>query len=306
MLVIDLFAGAGGFGLGFRMAGYSVCCSVELDHWAAETLRRNALGAAVTIEGDIAQYQSADAIRGACGGVVPDVIIGGPPCQGFTVAGPAHKDPKDPRNSLFVDFARWVGVLRPKVFVMENVKGILSRRNVDKVKVTDIIRPSFEKLGYKVDIWALNAAAYGVPQLRSRVFIVGNASGRSIPPPPATHAVARPTGLTEQLALTEHEVRPQAVTVWEAISDLPVLAAAEGSEEQPYSGEAKTDYQKWARADQSILYNHAAMKHSPRMIERFKSIGLGQSIGDVPQEHRARKRNGDGQPSDVVYDSNKP
>ena len=88
-----------------------------------------------------------------------------------------QKTPKDPRNSLFQSFVLWVKSLNPQMFVMENVKGILSRKNADGERVIDIIQNAFEDLEYETDIWRLNAAKYGVPQLRERVFIVGNRFG---------------------------------------------------------------------------------------------------------------------------------
>jgi DNA (cytosine-5)-methyltransferase 1 len=144
--VIDLFAGAGGFGLGFHLAGYEVTCSLEVDAWAAETLQINNPGMKV-IQEDIRHFRTPDEIRGACSDL-PNIIIGGPPCQGFSIAGPAQKSPKDPRNNLFQDFARWVECLNPQVFVMENVKGLLSRRNSNGEEVIDIILKTFIHLGY--------------------------------------------------------------------------------------------------------------------------------------------------------------
>ncbi len=96
----------------------------------------------------------------------------------------------------------------------------------------------------------------------------------------------------------------RAVSVREAILDLPEIKAGEGSEEQFYTKGPQTDYQRWARGDQETLYNHVAMKHTERLVERFKQIQWGQSVVDVPETHRARKRSGNGEKSGVVYDSN--
>src|SRR5690606_11277219 len=109
------------------------------------------------------------------------IIIGGPPCQGFSHAG--KKDPSDPRNSLFKNYAQWVKTLKPKVFVMENVRGLLTGTNEKGEKVIDIIIKTFQKIGYTVNIWELNAANYGVPQIRERIFIVGSIDGSLITPP---------------------------------------------------------------------------------------------------------------------------
>ena len=184
--VIDLFAGAGGFGFGFQLARYAVTCSVEIDKWATDTLRENNPNMKVIHE-DITIFQSSETISQMFD-YSPDVIIGGPPCQGFSIAGPAQKDPKDPRNSLFQNFVLWVESLNPQIFVMENVKGILSRKNADGESVINIIQNAFKDLGYKTERWKLNAAEYGVPQLRERVFIVGNRVGiTKIGQPAKTH-----------------------------------------------------------------------------------------------------------------------
>ena len=298
--VIDLFAGAGGFGLGFQLAGYAVTCSVEIDKWATDTLRENNPGMKV-IHKDITTFESSKAIRQICGDS-PDVIIGGPPCQGFSIAGPAQKDPNDPRNSLFKNFVLWVKSLDPQIFVMENVKGILSRKNADGESVIDIIQNAFEDIEYKTQIWELNAAEYGVPQLRERVFIVGNRLGiTEIRQPVKTHFWVEQN---ESFNSDDFDNPSPAITVWDALSDLPVLNAGDGEEKQSYVTEPQTGFQRWARADQEVLFNHVAMKHTDRMVKRFKHISLGESGLNVPKEYSARKRSGNGVLSDASYNSN--
>jgi len=300
--VIDLFAGAGGFGLGFRLADYDLNFSLEIDHWAADTLRENNPGT-IILEDDITNYQSEHEICEVCG-VIPDVIIGGPPCQGFSIAGPPKKDPGDPRNSLFKDFARWVECLRPKVFVMENVRGILSRHNANQERVIEIVTETFADLGYTVEVWELNAAEYGVPQVRERIFVTGNQSGKPLGAPPTTHRLSGQNHRSQRLGSVEQKDKPHAIEVWEAISDLPKLKPREGSEEQPFTMEPKTDYQIWARGHQDTLYNHVAMWHTKRIVERFEKIHWRRSVLHAPVEHRAQKRNGNGEASDAIYDSN--
>ncbi len=305
--VIDLFAGAGGFGLGFQLAGYEVVCSLEIDQWAAESLRINS-PEMLLIQDDIRKYRSEDDIRQVYNNTV-HVVIGGPPCQGYSIAGPAKKDPKDPRNTLFIDFARWVGYLRPQVFIMENVKGILSRRTLEGGKVVAIIREAFTKLGLAYTVeepWQLNAAQYGVPQMRERVFIVGNRLGiNKIGPPAATHYISDQENnqqLTSLLSSRSHLL--PACTVSDAISDLPELRAGGGTTEQAYTSEPQTEYQRWARGRQEILFNHVAMKHTKRMVERFKHISCGESGLDAPRRYAARRRNGNGELSKSPYNSN--
>jgi DNA (cytosine-5)-methyltransferase 1 len=303
-ITIDLFAGAGGFTLGFSLAGYKSAVALEIDAWAADTLRENHSTIKV-IQDDIRTYRTADEIKAVCN-IQPHVIIGGPPCQGFSIAGPAQKDPRDPRNSLFVDFARWVEVFNPQIFVMENVKGLLSRNNANGEKVIEIIKKAFINLGYSVEVWILNAAEYGVPQIRERIFIVGNRLGISqIGAPPKTHVVKKgQNNQTGQPKLFETAESKPAISVWDAISDLPELNAGEGEEEQDYTDVPRTEYQVWVRGGQEILYNHVAMNHSARMVERFKRVGLGESGADVPKEYGARRRNGNGDLSEKKYDQN--
>ncbi len=299
-MAVDLFAGAGGFGVGFEGAGFDVQLSLEIDDWAVETLRFNYPNRNI-IHGDIRDYNRIDAIEGCCR-LKPDIVIGGPPCQGFSIAGPAQKDPNDPRNSLFINFAQWVEVLDPKAFVMENVKGILSRRNAEGEKVIEIITRKFEHLGYFVETWVLNAAEYGVPQIRERVFIVGHRGDQMIGPPPTTHYVGN-SPRSNQLSLFHAHKKP-ALTLWEAISDLPPLEAGEGQEVQPYTDAPQSDYQLSAREGSAQLFNHVAMEHTKRLVERFKYIDWGESSADVPAEHLARRRNGNGAISTGIYDQN--
>lgn len=304
-IFIDLFSGAGGFSLGFHMASFKGECALEIDSWAVDTLKNNCPDIKV-IQGDIRKYQTPQDIKTICP-ITPHIIIGGPPCQGFSIAGPAQKDSKDPRNSLFIDYARWVNVFQPQVFVMENVKGLLTRNNANGEKVIEIIKNTFTNLGYSVEIWILNAAEYGVPQIRERIFIVGNRLGiEKIGEPPKTHVLANGNKKNgnDQPKLFEIDGLPSAISVWDAISDLPELLAGKGDEEQDYTVAPQTAYQSWARANQEILFNHVAMSHSPRLVERFKHIGWGESSANVPHEHRAQERNGNGKISEKTYDQN--
>lgn len=293
---IDLFAGAGGFGLGFKMAGCQHKLSLELDKWAFDTLLFNSTKGAKIVNANINNYNSEESIK-EISPFNPDIIIGGPPCQGFSNAGPS-KDPNDPRNSLFKNYAKWVEVLKPKAFVMENVTGILSRRNGNGEKVIDIILDTFRKLGYNVEVWKLNAAEYGVPQIRRRIFIVGNISNKNIGEPTKTHFLkSSPEDINSSNL-------PLALTIEDAISDLPYIQAHEGSEIQDYTNAPNSDFQRWARQESKHVYNHVSMKHTSRLIERFKAIMNGTSKLDLPDEFKVLKRGGNGEYSEVDYNSN--
>lgn len=301
LTVVDLFAGAGGFSLGFELAGFSVPVALEMDKWACDTLHHNHPQTTV-LQADIRDYTSPATILQSCP-QAPDVVIGGPPCQGFSIAGPAQKDPLDPRNSLFTYFAQWVCVLQPSVFVMENVVGLLSRKNAHGERVLDIIRRTFVELGYCVEIWRLNAAEYGVPQTRERIFIVGHHSTVPLGEPRPTHALRRANISDVQLAFEDMlvDLAPP-ITVWDAISDLPELEAGQGDEDQPYSHEPENAFQAFARGASTRLYNHVAMHHTRRLVERFKHIQPGMSSSDVAETHGPRRRNGNGELSSKSYD----
>lgn len=285
---VDLFAGAGGFGLGFQMSGrFAPICSVEKDLWAVETLRAN--NQHEIVHADITKISSKKSIESICK-ERPDVIIGGPPCQGFSMAGKG--DPSDPRNALFRYFVKWVKILKPKVFVMENVAGLLIRKNADGENVIDIIKEAFTKAGYECRIWTLNAADYGVPQLRQRVVIIGTRLGQKMTLPVSTHSMKESVGL------------PPYITAWEALSDLPRIAAREGSEFMEYDREATNDYQRQCRVGSDGVYNHVAMLHTPRLVSRFQNILDGGSVSELPDELKVRKRNGNGELSESYYSSN--
>ena len=291
--VIDLFSGAGGFGLGFKLAGYKLFLSLEIDKWATDTLCENKDNGMIILKDDIRNYETKKAILNTCNNI-PDVVIGGPPCQGFSNAGSFKRKLNDPRNSLFKGFAKWIQYLQPTIFIMENVKGILSRCDSEGIKIIESIRNTFSDIGYsKLNIWTLNAAEYGVPQIRERVFIVGHKKNITIEPPQKTHFInKRVKGLTK------------AVTVKEAISDLPKISASEGKEIMKYKARPKAEYQVWARENQEILYNHVAMNHTKRIIERFSHIDIGESVFHVPTKYKERKRNGNGEISEQSYNMN--
>lgn len=297
--VLDLFAGAGGFGLGFQLTKrFKIVCSLEIDKWAVETLKANNVEKQKIIHNDIRKFNTPRKILNACP-YKPDVIIGGPPCQGFSFAGPA-KDPKDPRNSLFKNFVQWVHVLHPKIFIMENVRGLLTGKNEKGEKVIDIIKKSFQSIGYTVTIWELNAANYGVPQSRERIFIVGNKFGIELSEPVITHYLP-----TEKRQLNgKAKTLKQAISVQKAIGDLPKLNAGEGEEETVFRTKPRNEFQKIIRGNTEKLYNHVTMVHTKRVIERYEQILGGLTLEEIPEEFQVRKRNGNGELSESEYNSN--
>lgn len=174
---IDLFAGAGGLSQGFKQAGFNKIMSVEIDKDASNTIRRN-FPESYHFEGLIEDL-SDDKIKKIIGKKTIHVVCGGPPCQGFSVAG--LRNPHDPRNQLFKEFVRVVSVVKPWFVILENVPGILTMQNGDVYK--EILR-QFASAGYKnMSIRILEAATFGAPQLRTRAVLIGNRFGLENPYP---------------------------------------------------------------------------------------------------------------------------
>lgn len=205
MNYIDLFSGAGGFGLGFEQQGFQNIFAVEFDTEIAKTYKYNFPKNHLIVD-DIKNISNAQ-LRSLVDNANVDVIIGGPPCQGFSFAGNIGRTfTNDPRNYLFKEFVRVVDVIKPKIFVMENVAR-LAIHNYGKT--IEEICNEFSSIGYQVQYKVLNAVNYGVPQNRRRIFIVGTLQGITFSYPTPFHSIE---------------------TVGEAIGDLPSLKNGEYSD----------------------------------------------------------------------------
>jgi len=146
--VLDTFAGAGGFSLGFEMAGCDVVGAVEIDGWATDTFKHNH-PSAVVMKADISAVSDEEFIS-MFGELSPNIVVGGPPCQGFSIANRNSGDPKDPRNSLFKEFVRIGRLFSPTFMVMENVPNLLAAKTSEGRPVIEIISDSLRELGYHV------------------------------------------------------------------------------------------------------------------------------------------------------------
>jgi len=300
--VFDVFSGAGGFSLGFEMAGCKIIGAIEHDKWAADTFSCNHPDAKMLL-GDIESFSNDYLIENIT--LKPDIIIGGPPCQGFSICVKNAGDPKDPRNSLFTEFIRMAQIFTPRVMIMENVPNIARARTRSGEKVIRIISSEFEKLGYFVYTSILSASDYGVPQMRQRFFLIASKDKLDAPFPPRTHYVNNNIMQNDALFDYHEDGLLRCPTLWEAISDLPDINAREGSEVMNYTKPAENEYQKWCRSDTSELHNHLSMKHSQRLVERFSKMSWGQSVSDVVEDRlKQRKRNGNGLISDAPFDQN--
>ena len=251
--VIDLFSGCGGLSLGFEMAGFKV--NLAIDNWedALVTYRHNHKGTN-TLNADLLQLDPKE-IEENYNLHNISVIIGGPPCQGFSVAGKRIID--DDRNKLYKSFVRFVKHFQPKAFVMENVPNILS---IGDGVVKNAIIKDFSELGYTISYKVLISSDYGVPQNRRRAIFVG-LRNKKYPFPDPT--------VTEK------------TTTYEALSDLPEDTVDDGA---CYPVSPLSDYQKVMREGTERLYNHQITIHTPETQRIIAMVPDGGNYKCLPQE----------------------
>ena len=285
MTSLDLFAGAGGITLGFKKAGIKSIGAIEIDRFAAETFRYNFPDIPL-YNRDIYSF-SDEEIRERFSGV--DIIAGGPPCQGFSVAGPSQYGIIDQRNTLIMEFFRFIKVLRPKICVLENVKGILSGKMNSSQKALNTYLDALEVIGYTSKVFVLQAADFGVPQYRERVVVISAQDSKYIP-----------ESITGEFAGEENWVK-----IKDVFGDLPLIHAGEGTNDHvDYICPPLSAYQEYIRQGSTGVTNHIAMKHTKRLIDRFNCIPQGGSLLDAPSEHGQRQRNGSGLDVNKRYKTN--
>lgn len=240
---VDLFCGAGGIGLGFERAGWTPILGVDLNQHVSLT-HQNKNSSTPYMQGDLSEELTRSNVIKALKGKELAVIVGGPPCQGFSIFGNrrfvrtrGHSPYEDQRNNLVFAFVAMVEALKPRWFVMENVPGLA---NLGGGKILQVLLSKFKAAGYgQIDIRVLNAADYGVPQLRKRLLIIGNSTGHIIPWPKRKF-----------FAKPEEWQKPYR-TVGEVISDLATTAS----------------FEKFTC--------HVPMNHKPLLVERYKYIPEG-------------------------------
>lgn len=273
MKSLDLFAGAGGMTLGFQNAGIESIGAIEIDRFAAETFAYNFPNVPI-YNRDISSF-SEDEIKLLFSGV--DIIAGGPPCQGFSVAGPSQYGIIDKRNTLIMEFYRFISILKPMYCVLENVKGILNGKMNASQKALNTYREELKKIGYETKVFVLQAADFGVPQYRERVVVIGCLEEGKIP--------------DEIVGAFKGE--ENWIKVKDVFGDLPDINAGESVNDfTEYKTLPQSEYQKYIRNNSQGVTNHIAMKHTKRLIDRFAQIPQGGSLLDVPAEFGQRQRNG--------------
>lgn len=285
MTSLDLFAGAGGITLGFKKAGIKSIGAVEIDRFAAETFRYN-FPEIPLYNRDIHSFSDEEILERFSG---VDIIAGGPPCQGFSVAGPSQYGIIDQRNTLIMEFFRFIKVLKPKICVLENVKGILSGKMNASQKALNTYLDALKAIGYASKVFVLQAADFGVPQYRERVVVISAQEPKYIP-----------ESITGEFAGEENWVK-----IKDVFGDLPLIHAGEGTNDPvDYICPPLSAYQKYIRQGSTGVTNHIAMKHTKRLIERFNCIPQGGSLLDAPSEHGQRQRNGSGLDVNKRYKTN--
>lgn len=255
---IDIFSGAGGLSLGAEMAGIKIKTAIEINKSASQTFLRNHAGAKVLQE-DIQNIDPQNLIKGKKNVFV---IMGGPPCQGFSMSNTRTRNMENQKNFLFLEFVRFVQEIRPEWFVLENVWGIT---NINEGKTRTMIEDHFRAIdGYNnITSSILWASDYGVPQKRNRFFLVGNRLGIDFKFP---------------------EKQSTKITVKEAINDLPSLQNGEMLEEAKYtqSIEEASAYARLMRQGSDKARQNYVSRNNELVIERYRHIGQGQNWRAIP------------------------
>mgnify|MGYP001598331634 CR=1 FL=1 len=265
--VIDLLSGCGGLSYGLEEVGFDIRLGTDFWKDSLVTFAHNHKGAK-TLCGDIQKISSEDIVR-ASGVSRPTLIVGGPPCQGFSLSGPRKF--YDRRNKLYLEFLRVVRDLKPKGFIIENVPGLAA---LFGGQVKERIIYEFSQLGYKVNAKILNASDYGVPQNRRRIVFVGLKNAMFEFPPTTHHDLA------EDALPLPHMPK---VTVRDATGDLPVLEnGAMGAEVMPYASKPLGEYQKLMRKNSKTLKNHVATKHSEQTAKIISLVPEGKDYRSLP------------------------
>lgn len=260
--VIDLFAGVGGLSYGFaHNDNFQIVMANEYDKDIATAYRMNHPTVDM-IQGDIRDLTEEELKKHVGDGI--DLIVGGPPCQSYSTLG---KRQMDDRAHLFEEYCRVLSIVKPKMFVFENVSGLLSMQGGTLIEV---IKEKFRELGYDVKSKVLNAVDFGVPQYRDRVILVGMKGKNTFEYPTPTHG----EGLLPY------------VTVEDAFSDLPALKS--GQESTQYATEPQNEFQKYLRTNSDCLTENIAPTNGVHLIRIMEALPDGGSKDDLPEEIRPK------------------
>jgi len=257
MIGIELFSGAGGMATGAHQAGIDIRIAVENDHYAAQTYLINHKTTTVIID-DIENIKKFrlekknDQV----------ILFGGPPCQGFSYSNKKTRSKNNSKNWLFKELIRVIGLTKPDWIVIENVAGL---KTMNKGYFLKTICEDLHKHGYTSNVKILNAADFGVPQKRERIFIVASKHGI---------AFEFPVG----------KFKDKHISVKEALFDLPKLINGSMTSKLKYSSEAKSNYAKKLRGNKKTVSQNYVTNSSPLIIERYKYVKQGNNWKDIPKK----------------------
>ncbi len=258
--ILDLFCGAGGFSCGLdQVDGFSTEVALDFDAQAANTFQKN-FPNTKCICGNICDEETKKEIITLCKERQVNMIIGGPPCQGFSLKG-KNLGLDDPRNFLFLEYVDIVSRVMPEIFIIENVKNMISSGNGYFIKQ---IYEKFTALGYTLNHGILNASNFGVPQTRERTIIIGTLNPKGI---------TLPNG-------SVHEK----TTVRDAISDLAYLESGEGTDVAEYINQPQSEYQRMLKSNMNLLHNHKATNHSQVALDKLELIPPEGDKTSMPEE----------------------
>ena len=260
MKIIDLFAGVGGLSLGFEMEGFESVIAIDFWDDAINTYNHNRKKK-VGVTMDVTQFNN-EILAKILQDHKIDGVIGGPPCQGFSSARLSNKTEKiveinKSRNHLYLEFFRTVNIVRPKFFLIENVRGLVSANKGAFVK--DIIE-RFGGIGYNVSYKILNASDYGVPQNRQRVFFVGLLEGEFEFPEKFEYKVSTKEAIMDLIQSNEEDV-------------------------QKYSTPSKNEYQKLMRNGKRTVKNHEVTIHNEQTTNVISMVPNGGNIKSLSPEY---------------------
>lgn len=267
---IDLFAGAGGLSLGFEQAGFDIRYAIEHDKFAAETYSKNRQNKNIIVDvrkiQDIAPNEIFEKMEIKKGEL--DIIIGGPPCQGFSTSNMKTRNLNNPNNHMIFNFVEFVKELAPKWFLMENVAGL---NTFESGLIKKHLIEMFTSIGYRTESLVLNAVNFGVPQNRNRIFFIGNKEGKSM------DFVKR---------IIEKKIE-KPITVNDAISDLPKLKNGHNKCDMPYNSRKKklSKYQLLLRKKNTDqVSNNLVSKNTELVLKRYAHIKQGENIANLAKK----------------------
>lgn len=267
MNVIDLFCGCGGISEGFRLAGFNIVGGIDFDDESIKTYQRN-FPSAKAICADLLQFDDA-MILNEFGQANVDVIVGGPPCQGFSAANRWQKENEDPRNKLFFEYLRFVDVLKPKIVMIENVRGILSSNNgYARTRIEELLN----NLGYQVNCNVLNASEYGVPQNRFRAFFVATSK----------NLINHKFDFNKIKKLSKVDVK-------DAIGELYNTKESD-KEFIILKSKPNSEYREYLRSESNLIFNHEIRFPAEITQKRISHVPQGGNWMDIPRELFSNER----------------